>query len=49
MNLVAYAFIFLVGGIAAIIIMRSLFYFWGRSFRKNQDDQYLKRIADILQ
>jgi len=48
MQVVAYVFIFLTGGVAAIIIMRLLFHFWGRSYKKTQDDQYLKRIADIL-
>lgn len=49
MNMVVYGVIFLMGGVAAIIIMRLLFRFWGHSFKKTEDDQYLKRIADILQ
>jgi hypothetical protein len=48
MHLVAYVFIFLMGGVAAIIIMRLMFHFWGQSFKKTEDDQYLKRIANIL-
>jgi hypothetical protein len=48
--MVANAVIFLMGGIAIIIILRLLlFHFWGKSFRNNEDDQYLKRIADVLQ
>jgi hypothetical protein len=50
MHMVAAVVIFFLGGVAAIIIMRLLlFHFWGPSCKKNADDQYLKRIADILQ
>jgi hypothetical protein len=48
MQTVIYFVIFFMGGVAAIIIMRLLFHFWGQSFRKTQDDQILKRIADVL-
>jgi hypothetical protein len=49
MHMVANVVIFLMGGMAAIIILRLLlFQFWSRPFRKNEDDQYLKRIADVL-
>jgi hypothetical protein len=40
--------ILLLGGVAAIIIMRLLFHFWGQSFRKTKDDQILKRIGEVL-
>ncbi len=50
MHMVAAVVIFFLGGVAAIIIMRLLlFHFWGPSCKKNVDDQYLKRIADVLQ
>ena len=48
--MVAAVVILFLGGVAAIIIMRLLlFHFWSPSFKRNVDDQYLKRIADILQ
>ena len=50
MHMIAYCGIFLLGGVAALIIMRlMLFHFWGPSNRRTRDDQYLKRIADTLQ
>jgi hypothetical protein len=50
MQMVANVVIFFMGGVAAIIILRLLlFHFWGKPFRKTEDDQYLKRIADVLQ
>jgi hypothetical protein len=48
MHLLGYSVIFLMGGVAAIIIMRLLFIFWGRSSSKPVDEQYLKRIANTL-
>ena len=49
-HMVANGVILFIGGVAAIIILRLLlFLFWGKSFRKTGDDQYLKRIADALQ
>jgi len=49
MHMVTYAVIFLLGGDAAVIIMRLLFVFLNRPQKKNQDDQYLKRIASALE
>jgi hypothetical protein len=50
MDLVADVGIFLIGGMAAIVILRLLlFHFWERSHKKIADDQYLKRIAEMLQ
>ncbi|MEJ2672472.1 MAG: hypothetical protein P8168_09795 [Deltaproteobacteria bacterium] len=49
MHVVANVAIFLLGGMAIIIIMRLLlFHFWSRSNKRTMDDQYLKRIADSL-
>jgi hypothetical protein len=48
MQIITYFVIFFLGGVAAIIIMRLLYHFWGQSCRRTQDDQYLKRIADVL-
>lgn len=44
-----YAVIFLLGGMGTVIVMRLLFLFLNRSFRKNQDDKYLEQIANALQ
>ncbi len=50
MHTVAAVTILFLGGVAAIIIIRlMLFHFWGSFSKKNIDDQYLKRISDILQ
>jgi|WetSurMetagenome_2_1015567.scaffolds.fasta_scaffold1322160_1 hypothetical protein len=50
MHMIACFGIFLLGGVAFLIIMRLLlFHFWGPSPRRTGDDQYLKRIADSLQ
>ena len=49
MNTVSYAVIFLLGGVATLIVMRLLFLFLNRPFKKNRDDQYLKQIANALQ
>jgi hypothetical protein len=50
MHMIAYCGIFLLAGVAALIIMRlMLFHFWGPFYRRAGDDQYLKRIADSLQ
>lgn len=50
MHIIAYFGIFLLGGVAALIIMRLLlFHFWDHSHKRAGDDQYLKRIADSLQ
>jgi hypothetical protein len=50
MHMIAYCGIFLLGGVGVLIIMRLLlFHFWGPSYRRTGDDQYLKRIADSLQ
>ena len=50
MQLVADIAIFLIGGVAAIIVIRLLlFHFWGQSHKRTGDEQYLKRIADSLQ
>ena len=40
--------IFLLGGVATVIVMRLLFLFLSRAFRKNQDDQFLEQIANAL-
>ena len=49
MNTVSCAVIFLLGTVATVIVMRLLFLFLNRSFKKNQDDQYLEQIANALQ
>jgi hypothetical protein len=43
------AVIFLLGGVATGIVMRLLFLFWNRPFKRNRDDQYLEQIANALQ
>ena len=48
MNTVICAVIFLLGGVATIIVMGLLFLFLNRPL-KNQDDQYLEQIANALQ
>ena len=48
MNTVSYAVIFLLGGVATVIVMRLLFLFLNRSFKNSQDDQYLEQIANAL-
>jgi len=48
MNTVICAVIFLLGGVATVIVMRLLFLFLNRPL-KNQDDQYLEQIANALQ
>ena len=49
MNTLICAVIFLLGTVATVIVMRLLFLFLNRSFKKNQDDQYLEQIANALQ
>ena len=49
MDTVTCAVIFLLGGVATVIVMRLLFLFWNRPFTKSQDDQYLEQIANALQ
>ena len=48
MDTVICAVIFLLGAMATAIVMRLLFLFWNRPFRKNQDDQYLEQIANAF-
>jgi hypothetical protein len=48
MHWVAYIVIFLMGGVAAIIIMRLLFHIFGQPSHKTVDEQYLERIANTL-
>jgi len=48
MNTTIYAVILLLGTVASIIVMRLLFLFWNRPFKRNQDDRYLERIANAL-
>jgi len=48
MNTVICAVIFLLGGVATVIVMRLLFLFLNRPL-KNQDDRYLEQIANALQ
>ena len=48
MNTVICAVIFLLGTVATLIVMRLLFLFLNRPFKKNQDDQYLEQIANAL-
>ena len=48
MNTLICAVIFLLGGVATVIVMRLLFLFLNRPL-KNQDDQYLEQIANALQ
>ena len=43
------AVIFLLGTVATVIVMRLLFLFLNRPFKKNRDDQYLEQIANALQ
>jgi hypothetical protein len=49
MDSVASMVIFLLGGVATLIVMRMLFLFWNRPFKKYRDDQYLEQIAIALQ
>ena len=49
MNTFISVVIFLLGGMAAIIVLRLLFLFWNQPFRKSQDDRYLEQIARALQ
>ena len=49
MDSVTCTVIFILGGVATVIVMRLLFLFWNRSFKKCQDDQYLEQIANALQ
>ncbi|MBM4301983.1 MAG: iron-containing alcohol dehydrogenase family protein [Deltaproteobacteria bacterium] len=49
MNISIYAVIFLLGGVAAVIVMRLLFLFLNRPFKNIKDDQYLEQIANALQ
>ncbi len=50
MHTIACCGIFLLGGVAVLIIVRALlFHFWGPSSKRTGNDQYLKRIADSLQ
>lgn len=48
MNTTIYAVILLLGTVATIIVLRLLFLFWNRSFKRNQEDRYLERIANAL-
>jgi hypothetical protein len=48
MSTIICAVIFLLGTVAAIIVMRLLFLFWNRSFQRSRDDRYLERIAHAL-
>jgi hypothetical protein len=49
MDSVTCAFIFLLGVVATVIVMRVLFLFWNRPFTKIRDEQYLEQIANALQ
>ena len=49
MDTASCAVIFLLGTVATVIVMRLLFLFWNRPFKKSQDDQYLEQIANALQ
>jgi hypothetical protein len=49
MDTVTCAVIFLLGAVATVIVMRLLFLFWNRSFKRSPDDQYLEQIANALQ
>jgi hypothetical protein len=49
MDSVTITIIFLLGGVAALIVMRLLFLFWNRPLIKYRDDQYLEQIANALQ
>ena len=49
MDTVTCAVIFLLGAVATIIVMRLLFLFWDRPFKRSRDDQYLEQIANALQ
>ena len=49
MDTVTCAVIFLLGGVATVIVMRLLFLFLTRPFKRNRDDQYLEQIANALQ
>ena len=49
MNTIICVVIFLLGGVATLIVMRLLLLFWNRPFKKNRDDQYLEQIAIALQ
>ena len=48
MNTTIYAVILLLGTVATIIVLRLLFLFWNRSFKSNQDDRLLEKIANAL-
>jgi hypothetical protein len=49
MDTVIFAVIFLLGGVGTAIVMRLLFLFLNRPFKRNQDDRYLEQIANALQ
>jgi len=49
MDSVTCAVILLLGGVATGIVMRLLFLFWNRPFKRSRDDQYLEQIANALQ
>jgi hypothetical protein len=49
MDTAIYAVIFLLGGVGTVIVMRLLFLFLNRAFKRNQDDRYLEQIANALQ
>ena len=49
MDTVTCAVIFLLGAVATVIVMRLLFLFWNRPFKRGRDDQYLEQIANALQ
>lgn len=49
MDTVTCAVIFFLGAVATLIVMRLLFLFWNRSFKRSRDDQYLEQIANALQ
>jgi len=49
MDTVTCAVIFLLGAVATVIVMRLLFLFWNRPFKRSREDQYLEQIANALQ
>ena len=49
MDSAIYAVIFFFGGVATVIVLRLLFLFLNRPFKKSQDDRYLEQIANALQ
>ena len=49
MDTVTYAGIFLLGGVATLIVIHVLFLCLNRPLKRNRDDQYLQQIANALQ